>query len=149
MYGVHRTCAETEAVSCGTSHAIAVSTPPRWIFKTRCKNLATHVESHASAVSLLESTIQVTGSFSSPVASVGNGTSSSHYYTAFRLLKHRQMSLTLNAFRLAGSPYFTLRTFQSRHRQIALYKQSSINQKNHTYMGLECGFGSPMDSMAH
>ena len=33
LYGVHRTCAETAAVSCGTSHASAVSTPLRWIFK--------------------------------------------------------------------------------------------------------------------
>ena len=33
LYGVHRTCAETAAISCGTSHASAVSTPPRWIFK--------------------------------------------------------------------------------------------------------------------
>ena len=31
--GVHRTCAETAALSCGTSHASAVSTPLRWIFK--------------------------------------------------------------------------------------------------------------------
>ena len=35
LYGVHRTCAETAAVSCGTSHASAVSTPLRWIFKKR------------------------------------------------------------------------------------------------------------------
>ena len=35
LYGVHRTCAETAAVSCGTSHASAVSTPLWWIFKTR------------------------------------------------------------------------------------------------------------------
>ena len=33
LYGVHRTCTETAAVSCGTSHASAVSTPLRWIFK--------------------------------------------------------------------------------------------------------------------
>ena len=33
LYGVHRTCAETAAVSCGNSHASAVSTPLRWIFK--------------------------------------------------------------------------------------------------------------------
>ena len=43
----------------GTSHASAVSTPLRWIYpppkKTRYKKLFTHVESHASAVSLLES----------------------------------------------------------------------------------------------
>ena len=38
LYGVHRTCAETAAVSCGTSHASAVSTLIRWIFKkTRYK----------------------------------------------------------------------------------------------------------------
>ena len=43
MYGVHRTCAETAAVSCGTSHASAVSTPFRWIFKkTRYRKLFTH-----------------------------------------------------------------------------------------------------------
>ena len=55
MYGVHRTCAETAAVSCGTSHASAVSTPLRWILKkTRYKKLVTHVEPHASAVSLLK-----------------------------------------------------------------------------------------------
>ena len=35
LYGVHRNCAETAAVSCGTSHASAVSTPLRWIFKNR------------------------------------------------------------------------------------------------------------------
>ena len=57
LYGVRRTCAETAAVSCGTSHASAVSTPLRWIFKKYGikKKLVTHVESHASAVSLLES----------------------------------------------------------------------------------------------
>ena len=33
LYGVHRTCAKTAAVSCGTSHATAVSTPLWWIFK--------------------------------------------------------------------------------------------------------------------
>ena len=33
LYGVHRTCAEMAAVSYGTSHANAVSTPLRWIFK--------------------------------------------------------------------------------------------------------------------
>ena len=33
LYGVHRTCAATAAVSCGSSHASAVSTPLRWIFK--------------------------------------------------------------------------------------------------------------------
>ena len=35
LYGLHTTCAETAAVSCGTSHASAVSTPLLWIFKTR------------------------------------------------------------------------------------------------------------------
>ena len=68
LYGVHRTCAETAAVSCGTSHASAVSTPLRWILKqqqqqqqnkkhqnnTRYKKPVTHVEPHASAVSLLK-----------------------------------------------------------------------------------------------
>ena len=34
LYGVHRTFAETAAVSCGTSHASAVSTPLWWIFKS-------------------------------------------------------------------------------------------------------------------
>ena len=46
------------AVSCGTSHASAVSTPLRWIYfflNALLKKLFTHVESHASAVSLLES----------------------------------------------------------------------------------------------
>ena len=33
LYGVHRTCAEKAAVSCGPSYASAVSTPLRWIFK--------------------------------------------------------------------------------------------------------------------
>ena len=56
LYGVHRTCTEMAAVSCGTSHASAVSTPLRWIFKKRAiKKLFTHVESHASAVNLLNS----------------------------------------------------------------------------------------------
>ena len=48
--------AEMAAVSCGTSHASAVGTPLLVdIQKTRYKKLFTHVESHASAVSLLES----------------------------------------------------------------------------------------------
>ena len=61
LYGVHRTCAETAAVSCGTSRASAVSTPLGWILKTkhtttktRYKKLFNHVEPHASAVSLLK-----------------------------------------------------------------------------------------------
>ena len=40
LYGVLRTCAEMAAVSCGTSHVSAVSTPLWWIFnnnKTRYK----------------------------------------------------------------------------------------------------------------
>ena len=37
LYGVHRTCTETAAVSCGTSHASAVSTPLRWIFNNNKK----------------------------------------------------------------------------------------------------------------
>ena len=41
LYGVHRTCAETAAVSCGTSHASAVSTPLRWILK-KCAIKASH-----------------------------------------------------------------------------------------------------------
>ena len=36
LYGVHRTCAETAAVSCGTSHTSAVNTPLWWIFKKMC-----------------------------------------------------------------------------------------------------------------
>ena len=59
--------AEMAVVSFGTSHASAVSTPRRWIFKTALekerekkkkkkeKKLFTLVESHACAVSLLES----------------------------------------------------------------------------------------------
>ena len=50
--------AEMAAVSCGTSHASAVSTPLRSIFKTKLKSyetLVTHVEPHASTVSLFES----------------------------------------------------------------------------------------------
>jgi len=54
LYGVHRTCAEMAAVSCGTSHVSAVSTPLQWINKTKkaAIKLVTHVEPHASAVSL-------------------------------------------------------------------------------------------------
>ena len=37
-----------------TSHASAVSTPLRWIFKKRAIKLVTHAEPHASAVSLLK-----------------------------------------------------------------------------------------------
>ena len=48
--------AEMAAVSCGTSHANAVSTVHHFggYSKTRYKKLVTHVESHASAGSLLE-----------------------------------------------------------------------------------------------
>ena len=54
LYGVHRTCAEMAAVSCGTSHASAVSTPLGGYSKTRYKKLVTHVAPHASAMSLLK-----------------------------------------------------------------------------------------------
>ena len=64
MYGVHRTCAETAAVSCGTSHASAYVhhfggylTTTKKKKKKRKKSaikLVTHVEPHASAVSLLK-----------------------------------------------------------------------------------------------
>ena len=56
LYGVHSTCAKTASVSCGTSHASAVSTPLRRIFKKRAikKKPVTHAEPHASAVSLLK-----------------------------------------------------------------------------------------------
>ena len=57
FYGVHRTCAKTAAVSCATSHASTVSTPLRWILKIKknaIKKLVTHVEPHASAVSVLK-----------------------------------------------------------------------------------------------
>ena len=57
LYGVHRTCTDTAAVSCGTSHASAVSTPLWWILKKKKKHykkLVTHVEPHVSAVSLLK-----------------------------------------------------------------------------------------------
>ena len=48
--------AKMAAVSCGTSHASAVSTLLWWTgSKMHYKKLFTHVESHASAVSLLES----------------------------------------------------------------------------------------------
>ena len=49
--------AEMAAVSCGTGHVTnsAVSTPLRWLFKNAPKKLVIHVESDASAVSLLES----------------------------------------------------------------------------------------------
>ena len=56
LYGVHRSDLRRDraAVSCGTSHASAVSTPLWWIFKKRAVKLVTHVEPHASAVSLLK-----------------------------------------------------------------------------------------------
>ena len=47
--------AEMAAVSRGTSHASAVSTPTSVDIQKRAKKkLVSHVESHASAVSLLE-----------------------------------------------------------------------------------------------
>ena len=52
---VHGCMVYTE-LAWGTSHASAVSTPlPSGYPKKRYKKLVTHVESHASAVSLLES----------------------------------------------------------------------------------------------
>ena len=43
------------AVSCGTSHASAVSTPLQWIFQKKSAiKLVTHVEPHASVTSLLK-----------------------------------------------------------------------------------------------
>ena len=47
--------AETAAVSTGTSHVSAVSTPLQWIFKNALQKPVTYVESHETAVSLLES----------------------------------------------------------------------------------------------
>ena len=47
--------AKMAAVLSGTSHVNAVSTPLRGYSKTRYKKLVAHVESHASAVSLLKS----------------------------------------------------------------------------------------------
>ena len=48
--------AETAAVARGASHASAVNTPLRLIFKnTLLKAIVTHVESHANAMSLFES----------------------------------------------------------------------------------------------
>ena len=49
--------AEMAAVTCGTSHASAVSTPLPWILKTHYKKLFTHVESHACTVSAWEQRI--------------------------------------------------------------------------------------------
>ena len=56
--GVHRTCAETGTVSCGTSHASAVNPPLPWNLKKKKKKrerekkeLVTRVESHASTCS--------------------------------------------------------------------------------------------------
>ena len=49
--------AETTAASCGTSYVSAVSTPLWWIFKNALSKaiIVTHVKSHASVVSLLDS----------------------------------------------------------------------------------------------
>ena len=56
LYGVHRTCAETAAVSYGTMQPCqrCKYTTSVDIQKTRYKKLVTHVEPHASAVSLLK-----------------------------------------------------------------------------------------------
>ena len=48
LYGVHRTCAETAAVSCGTSHACAVSTPLQWIIKKQKTNKKTRYKASHS-----------------------------------------------------------------------------------------------------
>ena len=48
-YGVHRTCVETAAVSCGTSHTSAVSAPLRWIFKNASHSCRTTGERSESA----------------------------------------------------------------------------------------------------
>ena len=50
-------CAEPAAVSCGTSHASAGSTPLRWTFKKRAikRWSCTRVESIVSGLNLLES----------------------------------------------------------------------------------------------
>ena len=48
LYGVHKTCAETAALSCGTSHASAVSTPLRWIFKTKQQQQQKHYKARHS-----------------------------------------------------------------------------------------------------
>ena len=45
LYGVHGTCTERAAVSCGTSHAGAVSTPLQWIFRN-----ALYKASHSSRI---------------------------------------------------------------------------------------------------
>ena len=68
--------AETAVVLCGTSHASAVSTPVRWVFKTSYKKLVTHVESHASAASLLDS------GESRYIKAINN----SNYFINFRML---------------------------------------------------------------
>ena len=56
LYGVHRICAEMAAVSCGTDQPCQRCnyTTSVDIQKTRYKKLVTHVEPHASAVSLLK-----------------------------------------------------------------------------------------------
>ena len=47
LCGVHRTCAETAAVSCGTGHVSAVSTPLRWILKKKKKKKSAMKASHS------------------------------------------------------------------------------------------------------
>ena len=55
LYGVHRTCAETAAVSCGTSYASAVYIYIYiYIYINRAITLVTHVEPHASAMRLFK-----------------------------------------------------------------------------------------------
>ena len=104
MYGVHRTCAETAAVPCGTSHASAVSTPLWWIFKkTRYKKLVVHVESHARAVSLLESgESRYTGVFDTGaqlVASVLSFRFSPDFYESWDLYR---IMITISVIKMSG-----------------------------------------------
>ena len=55
VHGVHKDCVETAAVSFGTSHVSAVSTPLWWMFKNALlKRKSFQVESHVSAVSAQE-----------------------------------------------------------------------------------------------
>ena len=52
---VYTECAETAAVSCGTSHASAQAHHFSGFSKMHYKKLVTHAESHARKVSLLKS----------------------------------------------------------------------------------------------
>ena len=54
LYGVHRTCTEMAAVSCGTSHASHCKYTTSVDSQKRAIKLVTHVAPHASAASLLK-----------------------------------------------------------------------------------------------